>query len=182
MKIYSWPDLQEANLEDLPSSGGIIWLVFNSQNVSSDELKSLLKQWIGKEDINIINSPNGKPAFENSHWKFNLSHSGDFTALVLHPTQEVGIDLETWKPKSRLKPIVERYFFPEEVSLLGTIENDSEWESVALKMFTTKEALIKLKGGTLFRGLSEFNSLKPHSEIFFQTEVEGIFSLTITLA
>jgi phosphopantetheinyl transferase len=188
MKIYNWHELKAMELKDFPVEQGLIWFVFHSKDILSSELKSLLKDWIaevGGIDVSSLTEAkgkNGKPYFVGTKWKFNLSHSGDLTVVGLHPSLELGVDIETWKPKKRMLPIAERYFSPDEVQLLSTISQELEWEARALEMFTIKESLIKLQSGSLFKGLGEFNSLSSHPEVILKFIQSREFALSISLA
>ena len=51
----------------------------------------LLKKYLPEGEIKEME--NGKPYLENGPF-FNISHSGEYVVLVIHPTKEVGIDIE----------------------------------------------------------------------------------------
>ena len=51
----------------------------------------LLKKYLPNKEIKYTES--GKPYLENGPC-FNLSHSGEYVALAIHPSRDVGIDIE----------------------------------------------------------------------------------------
>ena len=51
----------------------------------------LLKKYLPKGEIKEMK--NGKPYLEDGPF-FNISHSGEYVVLAIHPTKEVGIDIE----------------------------------------------------------------------------------------
>ena len=51
----------------------------------------LLKKYLPEGEIKEME--NGKPYLENGPF-FNISHSGEYVVLAIHPTKEVGIDIE----------------------------------------------------------------------------------------
>lgn len=51
----------------------------------------LLKKYLPKGEIKEME--NGKPYLEDGPF-FNISHSGEYVVLAIHPTKEVGIDIE----------------------------------------------------------------------------------------
>jgi len=72
-------------------------------------LRAILGHWFSIEPSSVVISlsPYGKPYCENAPF-FNISHSGDYIALAIHPSTAVGIDVEQvqhykeWKEMSAL--------------------------------------------------------------------------------
>lgn len=117
-------------------------------------LHSMLKDK-GINDFNIKYHFSGKPYLEGLDWKYNMSHSNDFAAVVLC-SEEVGIDIEKITP--RIRKISQRFlsekqkekFLKDEMTLL---ELTTLW--------TIKEAFTKLIG----RGLTApFNEIEVGAE------------------
>ena len=97
----------------------------------------------------------GKPYLTNgpSPIYFNLSHSGNFAALAVTTLGEIGIDIETIRPRNFLA-IAERYFHADELKqLLATTE--AEREQLFFKLWTLKEAFFKATGGGISSGLDK---------------------------
>jgi 4'-phosphopantetheinyl transferase len=97
----------------------------------------------------------GKPYLTNapSPIYFNLSHSGNFAALAVTTLGEIGIDIETIRPRNYLA-IAERYYHSDELQqLLATPE--AEREPLFFKLWTLKEAFFKATGGGISSGLDK---------------------------
>jgi len=97
----------------------------------------------------------GKPYLTNapSPIYFNLSHSSNFAALAVSAQAEIGIDIETIRPRNFLA-IAERYYHADELKqLLETAE--AEQEQLFFKLWTLKEAFFKATGGGISSGLDK---------------------------
>ena len=97
----------------------------------------------------------GKPYLINapSPIYFNLSHSGNFAALAVSTVGEIGIDIETIRPRNYLA-IAERYFHADEQTQLLALP-EAERETLFFKLWTLKEAFFKATGGGLSSGLDK---------------------------
>jgi phosphopantetheinyl transferase len=176
VKIFSLADIKNLTLDELPHVEDIVCFVLESADSSG--LKKELSRLVGNSSQQFLKGRDGKPSFADSSYQFNLSHSGDYTAVAIHRSMELGIDIETWKPKKRMEPIAHRYFSKEENAVLDNL-SDENWESKALSFWTVKEAMIKLNGGTLFEGISLVNAVPLPREIKLQFELRGIYSLSL---
>lgn len=116
----------------------------------------------GIKDFNIKYHFSGKPYLEGYDWKYNMSHSNDFAAVVLC-NQEVGIDIEKVTP--RIRKISQRFlsdkqkekFLKDEMTLLDLTT-----------LWTIKEAFTKLIG----RGLTApFNEIEVGAEDGLSTAI-----------
>jgi len=91
--------------------------------------------------------PEGKPFFENAgSLHFNVSHSGGevVAAFSIFP---IGIDIEFPGRCRDFAGIAQRFFHPEEASLI--VDEDS-----FLRCWTAKEAMLKLAGAGISGGLA----------------------------
>lgn len=97
----------------------------------------------------------GKPYLTNapSPIYFNLSHSGNFAALAVSTAGEIGIDIETIRPRNFLA-IAERYYHAEELHQILTT-TEAEREQLFFKLWTLKEAFFKATGGGISSGLDK---------------------------
>lgn len=104
-----------------------------------------------QSNVNIINEFGQKPTVENSKWKFNISHSGNWVALAVSYEADVGIDVESHTSLQTEFP-VEMVFHGEDKFPNGTDDIASFYTA-----WTLKEAIAKCDG----RGLSlPFNELR----------------------
>lgn len=87
--------------------------------------------------------PAGKPtvcAPQRCH--FNLSHSGEAIALAV-ATQEVGVDIECWRPLDEGLALARSVFHVRE---LRWLESQADFSCAFYRLWTLKEALLKASG------------------------------------
>ena len=98
----------------------------------------------------------GKPFIPNSSVYFNVSNTKGLVVLAMH-NNPVGIDVERLRePK---EAIYSRVFCPEEVRSIACSEDFT-------RLWTRKEAVVKLFGGGLSMGLNSFSVLSDEFEVF----------------
>lgn len=136
-------------------------------------LRSVLGNALGLEpgELRIECDRFGKPflADVESPYQFNLSHTRNEIALVFSSEKEVGVDIESFEMRESAFDIAERFFHPEEVRDLLSVEGE-ERQRTFTRLWTLKEAIIKALG----KGLSlPLNSFRVPSAMFFQGE-EGL--------
>ncbi|MFA7344987.1 MAG: 4'-phosphopantetheinyl transferase superfamily protein [Terrimicrobiaceae bacterium] len=92
----------------------------------------------------------GKPVFANTAIRFNLSHSG---AVVVAAFSEsaVGIDVEARGRCRDFAGIANRFFHPAEAAAIRRSEDEGHF----LRIWTGKEAMLKLSGEGISGGLSD---------------------------
>lgn len=118
-------------------------------------LRKVLAYYTGtpSASLEFARRAEGKPYLVNSPLYFNLSHSGNFAALAVSAAGEIGIDIETIRPRNFLA-IAERYYHADELKqLLATPE--TEREPLFFKLWTLKEAFFKATGGGISSGLDK---------------------------
>lgn len=88
---------------------------------------------------------NGKPTLNNNATEVSISHSFPYVAVIMHPTNPVGIDLE--QPKEKLKKIAPRFLNDNELALVN-----GDLQKLCI-MWCAKETLYKIysKRGLVFR-------------------------------
>ena len=126
-----------------------------TENFFSFKSEGRKRQWLSyrvliheliKEKKEIVYNEHGKPFLELTHKKINVSitHSGDFSAVIINEGNHVGIDVE--KPSQRLHNVSERFLSPEE---RGFIDTQNYLNHLAI-CWTIKEAVFKIHGNLLF--------------------------------
>jgi 4'-phosphopantetheinyl transferase len=97
----------------------------------------------------------GKPFLINAPTPvyFNLSHSGNFAVLAVSTLGEIGIDIETIRPRNFLA-IAERYYHADELAQLQALPA-AEREHYFFKLWTLKEAFFKATGSGISSGLDK---------------------------
>ena len=82
--------------------------------------------------------PSGKPFLRDKSMCISFSHTKDYVAVALHPSQEVGVDIE--QTGDRVKKVMPRFIRADERWMLGRPE-----EMYALLLhWSAKETLFKL--------------------------------------
>ena len=130
-----------------------MYKLYIEKNTSSKELlKKVLDEYKIKKEI-IYNSY-GKPYLKNNELYFNISHSYEYTVLVIS-NKEVGVDIEkvTIRPK-----VMEKVFDEDEKKL---IKSDEDFTI----MWVKKESYVKYLGIGLAYGLENVHTLSLNNVI-----------------
>lgn len=90
------------------------------------------------EEKKIIYDKNGKPSIADKSLHISISHTKDFVAVILHPTQTVGIDIE--KRSDRILKLKSKFMSSLE---LENIDNAQESLHILLH-WSAKETLYKI--------------------------------------
>jgi 4'-phosphopantetheinyl transferase len=98
----------------------------------------------------------GKPFIPNSNVYFNISNTKGIVVLVIH-NRPVGIDIE--RLRAPRENIFSRVFCVEEIKSIDCAEDFT-------RLWTRKEAVVKLFGGGISMGLNSFSVLKDKFEAF----------------
>jgi len=123
-------------------------------------LRSALSQYLPVEPSawEFTRSLFGKPAIsgppQGRRIAFNLSHSPGMVACAVTKTGEVGVDVETVRPREFLK-LAERFFAPGEFQELKRLP-EHERARAFFRFWTLKEAYVKARGRGLSLDLSGF--------------------------
>lgn len=120
-------------------------------------LRSVLSKQlnIAPAEVRYVYGDHGKPSLVGKTLYFNLSHSADMALVVVSRDGPVGIDVELKKPLSDFIAIAQRFFSKEEVEGL-LAEPASEQLDVFYRLWTRKEAYLKMLGLGLSFGLDRF--------------------------
>jgi len=104
--------------------------------------------------LGIKKDQHGKPYLVDSSWQMSITHSRDYMAVIMHPNNLVGIDIE--KPQEKMWKIMPRLYSEQEIN-----DIDQNLENMSI-YWSAKEALYKLYGkrGTDFR-----ENLKIHKNL-----------------
>jgi 4'-phosphopantetheinyl transferase len=125
--------------------------------VSRGVLRFLLGQYLRcqPQDLEFQYSEHGKPALSNTllnRIQFNIAHSQDWILFAFSPTLELGVDIEAVEPNLNYKAIAQRFLRQEEGLAFQEIEEHSQ-QLAFYRIWSRKEAVIKLWGDNLFQGL-----------------------------
>lgn len=98
-----------------------------------------------------------KPYLINSHYQFNLSHSGQYALLAVGYQHPLGIDIESINALTNCLEIAQRFFSVEEINQLERLaETPQQLKDAFFKIWTAKESLIKALGTGLSLSLTAF--------------------------
>ncbi|MDL2227711.1 4'-phosphopantetheinyl transferase superfamily protein [Odoribacter sp. OttesenSCG-928-L07] len=106
------------------------------------------------KEFRIDLESNGKPFFRNTDsLSFSISHSGE-QIVVLLSKSKCGIDIES--VKNYRKEIAKRFFHKTEFEYLESINDTKKQAEEFYRIWTVKEAVLKLTGKGISGGLSSF--------------------------
>lgn len=102
----------------------------------------------------------GKPAFRDASLpEFSLSHSGSMAVCAISECGPVGVDvqeMEDWNEPPEMDDIVERFFHPGEQDRYFSIADPERRRRVFFRLFSCKEAYVKMTGSGLSEEFSSF--------------------------
>lgn len=124
-------------------------------------LRLALKYCLDGEEKIIHYASGGKPILADNSLKISFSHSRNWISVMVHPTSEVGIDIE--RPTDQIKKIYARFLGTEELKVYKK-NNDINYLRV---VWSTKEALYKIIGE------SAYNFAKQIQVLPFELQQEG---------
>ncbi|MBD8840917.1 4'-phosphopantetheinyl transferase superfamily protein [Paenibacillus sp. CFBP 13594] len=105
-------------------------------------------------ELSFTHNSYGKPSLSHhSDVPFNVSHSGNWIALISGGTDELGVDVEKIAPIDM--QIAERFFSPKESQFLAAEPDDRRLETF-YRLWTLKESYIKAVGMGLSIPLDSF--------------------------
>ena len=133
-------------------------------------LRDILSRYLHCEPGQLGFSANqyGKPALNDHHLEFSVSHSGDFALVAVTQERKVGVDVERIRQGISAQVIARRYFSKAEVSELQKLSREQR-EVAFFTCWTRKEAYIKAQGLGLSLPLESFDvSLTPNEPAFLR--------------
>jgi phosphopantetheinyl transferase len=164
---------------ELPCIGkSHVWVLINCVNFTSrlsppdsrhaikdarDSLEWLLRGYLNLDvgTLTIKRAVSGKPFHEGV--EFSVSHAGAVSIFAFTRVGAVGVDVESLERKVNARAIAKRYFQPPEVGRLASL-NEKEHRSEFIRMWTAKEAAVKLSGVGMARGLQDVSCDFSHSD------------------
>lgn len=130
---------------------------------------------IPKDSITVKKEAHGKPYFDGyREWQFNISHTSGMIAIAMSD-KPVGIDIERTQ-KQDLR-IAERFFTSSEYNYINDPQTDEEKSIRLLRIWTEKEAYMKLTGEGMSRSLQSFDVFDIQANI--QTRILEDYILSV---
>ncbi len=133
----------------------------NRFRVTHTAMRMILAQYldVGPQEVTFSCQIGVKPElasqFKGTGIQFNLSHSSELALLGVARETVMGVDVEWINPQTPVDEIAERFFSPEEISLLNKLPVDERVEAF-FSCWTRKEAYIKALGEGLSVPLDSF--------------------------
>lgn len=124
--------------------------LYKSEQARRERLSVLaLVQTLFEEPVHIGHHENGAPYIENDSTRISITHTNRFAAVIIHPSEEVGIDIESIKRD--FTAVEKRALSPEERDDLMDKEEDDPEKMVERNTqlaiyWCAKEALYKRMG------------------------------------
>lgn len=127
-------------------------------------VRQLLHQELQTEEpLRIERYPQGKPYLPDyPAFFFNYSDGGDYAALAVSDT-EVGIDLETIRPRPNYPAILSRFFLPEEYEAVEKADSEHLRLVRFFRLWTQKESALKHAGCGLGEKMREYRILGDYA-------------------
>lgn len=91
-------------------------------------------------NLDVFYTKNGKPFLNNKEASISFSHNGDYAAVIFSKQLNVGIDIESFRPK--IKKLKNRFLRNEEAHC---ISSSNEIEHVTA-FWSAKETVLKING------------------------------------
>lgn len=125
----------------------------------------------GIRDLTLTEEKEGKPRLlKDQGFFFSLSHSGHFAVCAVSD-RECGVDVQ--KPVSYNPGLVSRFFSPEEQSLFADAGEASDRDRLFTRLWTLKEAYVKMLGTGLTTDLGSFAILPGQEETTLMKKAPG---------
>jgi 4'-phosphopantetheinyl transferase len=153
----------------LDDSAVHVWLLDYRRSQHRAPLRALLSVYLGcpADKVILTEGEHGRPelaAPSNRPLQFNWSHSGNKAIIAIAHGIAPGIDIERVRPRPRALDLAERFFHPDEVAALASLDG-AEREYRFLQLWTGKEAVLKALGRGVAFGLHRLClSAKPHAQ------------------
>ena len=138
------------------------------------------------KENNIIIEENGRPYFSDRHSDFNISHSGNMTAvsLVRGENLRTGCDVQLLRPRSNIRGIAEGFFSAAEREYIFSSQKTQNETEKFFRIWVLKECYLKLRGLSVFdmqkapsfigeAGRFAFNSAVSSPLSFYLYELAG---------
>lgn len=141
-------------------------------------LRLLLGAYLQKDpgSLDFQYSENGKPGLTQASGggllQFNVSHSQDRVLYAVSADHAVGVDLEGINPLISHRDLAHRICTPQEWAIFDQLPPSEQYQAF-FKIWTRKEALVKLCGDRLYEKLTVFEVPAWATSGSYWVKVEG---------
>lgn len=105
----------------------------------------------------------GKPFLEDSHLKFNFSHSGNQFAVAIAEYHELGMDIQLIKSVN--EGVVKKVTTADEQKAFYSHKSEDAQKELFFEYWTKKEAAVKQLGEGIKYGLSSFSTVNDQVKL-----------------
>lgn len=140
-------------------------------------LRQILSGYLNQDPatLSFRTTENGKPVLLHNSpgpaLSFNLSHSGRRAAIAISPVAPVGVDIEQIRDCPNYIAIARRFFAVEELDFLIS-QPVHDQITIFFRIWTLKEAFIKLTGKALAQPLNSFAILPTSPPCLLHSDSE----------
>lgn len=117
--------------------------LFRSESARKQKLaiRALLNE-LFEDKVYLSHHDNGKPYIENSVINISISHTADYVALILHPEEDLGIDIEKYTDRN-FDAVFKKALGSEELE--DVLDEGDEDRNLQLALYwCAKEAIYKV--------------------------------------
>lgn len=114
------------------------------------------------EKLYLGHHDNGKPYLENSAWEISISHTNRFVAIIIHPDEDLGIDIESLERD--FSAVEKKALSEDEIEDLG--DNEKKRRLQLAIYWCAKEAIYKRMSISAvdFAEQIELDRFNPHED------------------
>lgn len=142
-QVTETPDeLRSVLTASLPYDDDLSRMRAESRRLEYLAVRVLLKTIVGAERL-VGHLPSGKPYLADDSRHISISHTRGYVAVGLHPSAEVGIDIE--QTGERVRRVSSRFVRPDECPDLESLSSDEQLYQLLLH-WSAKETLFKVMG------------------------------------
>ena len=138
----SLPQLRECLTAALPYDKELSSLRAACRQGEYLAVRVLLRALLGEEK-QIGHLDSGKPYLSDGSWHISISHTKGYVAVALHPTAEVGIDIE--QVSERVRGVAGRFVRPDELPGFSSLSLSDQLYGLLLH-WSAKETMFKVLG------------------------------------
>lgn len=138
----SLPQLREGLTASLPYDEELSSMRAACRRMEYLAVRVLLRALLGEEK-QIGHLDSGKPYLTDGSWNISISHTKGYVAVALHPTVEVGIDIE--QVHERVQGVADRFVRPDELPGFSCLSPSDQLYGLLLH-WSAKETIFKVLG------------------------------------
>jgi len=138
------------------------------------QLRNILAQTLNElpEKLSIKIAEHGKPYLADTpELTFNLSHSANSIVIAVSRDCQLGVDIESCKPRVSMAALVDKCFAAEEIAFWNQLP-EAQKISEFYRYWTRKEAFVKATGRGIALGLNECVINSENQAVFLRVPAE----------